>query len=110
MIDQAIYLAVFGDPGLATQREREANMKLVATARQLTGAEIDTLNAAFNHGPLFDGDVPSKSGRDSLMELGLLARVVVKGECSYNACTNKGAWVYRCRKAMRELEQEGGSA
>lgn len=41
----------------------------------LTGAETDTLIAMIECGPLEDGDVPSKAGRDSLIERGLAMRV-----------------------------------
>ena len=34
----------------------------------------ETLLCLFLHGPTFDGDVPSKSGRDTLYELGLIDR------------------------------------
>ena len=33
----------------------------------LTGAEWETLWCLFYHGPTWDGDLPSKSGRDSLI-------------------------------------------
>lgn len=38
--------------------------------RSLSGAAIDTLRA-LQRGPQFDGDVPSKSGRNELVDLGL---------------------------------------
>jgi hypothetical protein len=71
--------------------------KLIATAEELSIAAVDTLTACYFNGPLFDGDVPSKSGRDSLLEDGLVAKVVVKGEQGYNACTQKGYWVLKAR-------------
>ena len=46
----------------------------------MTGAEKDTLIALVEQGPLWDGDVPSKHGRDLLLAHGLAVRVVVKGE------------------------------
>lgn len=49
--------------------------------------------------PLFDGDVPSKSGRNSLLEKGYIAKVVVKGEDGFNACTHKGMWAHRLLEA-----------
>ena len=41
---------------------------------QLSGAAKDTMNALFIRGPLWDGDVPSKSGRDELLKLGIIFR------------------------------------
>lgn len=69
--------------------------QIIARAESLTGDERDTLLCAFNKGPLWDGDVPSKSARSQLVEEGYMARVVVKGEDGFNACTYKGAWLAR---------------
>ena len=38
---------------------------------EFTGAEIDTLVALVESGPVWDGDVPSKNGRDTLIARGL---------------------------------------
>lgn len=71
----------------------------IIRAQSMTSAERDTIIAAFRHGPLFDGDVPSKTARDGLLHEGFLAKVVVKGEDSFNACTNAGAWIVRLLEA-----------
>jgi hypothetical protein len=59
------------------------------------GAAIDTLVALVERGPLEDGDVPSKTGRNILCELGLASKVVVKGQDGYQAATYEGAEAYR---------------
>lgn len=56
---------------------------------------VDTLVALVEHGPLWDGDVPSKSGRDKLITAGLAIRVVVKGEDGYTAATYQGRDAYK---------------
>jgi hypothetical protein len=61
----------------------------------MSGAEIDTLIALVECGPLWDGDVPSKAGRDSLIAQGLAVRVVVKGEDGWQAATYAGRDAYR---------------
>jgi hypothetical protein len=61
----------------------------------MTGAEIDTLVALVESGPLWDGDVPSKSGRDSLIATGLAVRVVVRGEDGHTAATYAGRDAYK---------------
>ena len=61
----------------------------------LTGSEMDTLIALVEQGPLWDGDVPSKQGRDSLVQRGLAAKVVVKGEDGWQAATYAGRDAYR---------------
>lgn len=40
----------------------------------LSGSAADTLRCLFFHGPTWDGNVPSKSGRDELVRMGLAAR------------------------------------
>ena len=61
----------------------------------LTGAEKDTLIALVEQGPLWDGDVPSKQGRDSLVQRGLAVKVVVKGEDGWQAATYAGRDAYK---------------
>jgi len=60
----------------------------------MTGAEIDTLIALVERGPLWDGDVPSKWGRDDLIDKGLAVRIVVNGADGYTAATYKGRDAY----------------
>jgi hypothetical protein len=62
---------------------------------ELGGAAIDTLVALVERGPLWDGDVPSKSGRDALVVAGLVSCIVVNGEDGYQAATLAGAAAYR---------------
>lgn len=61
----------------------------------MTGGEKDTLIALVERGPLWDGDIPSKVGRDSLIEHGLAVRVVVKGEDGWQAATYAGRDSYK---------------
>lgn len=60
----------------------------------MTGAEKETLIALVERGPLWDGDVPSKSGRDALIDRGLAARIVVRGEDGWQAATYAGRDAY----------------
>jgi len=54
----------------------------------------DTLIALIERGPLWDGDVPSKIERDTLINQGLAVRVVVKGSDGYTAATYRGRDAY----------------
>lgn len=83
----------------STAEELKAACELIIEVQCMDGGERDCIYAAYKNGPLFDGDIPSKSGRNSLLEKGYMAKVVVKGEDGYNACTNKGAWVQRLLEA-----------
>jgi hypothetical protein len=40
----------------------------------LTGAELDTLYCLFRNGATWDGNIPSKCGRDSLIDRGFAYR------------------------------------
>lgn len=61
----------------------------------LTGAELDTLVAMIESGPLEDGNVPSKNGRDSLISRGYAVRIVMKLEDGITAATYTGRDAYK---------------
>jgi hypothetical protein len=71
-----------------------ANILRFSDNINLTSGEKDTLVALVEYGPLWDGDVPSKVGRDSLLQKDLAIRVVVKGEDGWQAATYKGRDMY----------------
>lgn len=83
------------NPEYTPENEVLAAKKLIGDVLRMSGAEIDTLVALYERGPLYDGDVPSKSGRDSLLHSDMAAKVIIRGEDGYNACTYKGAEAYR---------------
>lgn len=87
---------------LSTDREVRDALEIIIQVESLSGGSIDCLIAAFTQGPLFDGDVPSKTGRDALLEYGMVAKVVVNGEEGYNACTYRGARAFRLLTAMNQ--------
>ena len=69
----------------------------------LTGAEIDTLVALVERGPLTDGDLPSKVGRDCLLTGRLAAQVVINTELKY-AATNIGLEWYLQRFKANNIQ------
>lgn len=73
--------------------------RLIGDVLRMSGAEIDTLVALYERGPLYDGVVPSKSGRDALLRSDMAAKVIVGGDDGYNACTYKGGRAYRVFRA-----------
>ena len=79
--------------------EIKAACELIIEVQAMDFNQRDCLCAAYRHGPLFDGDLPSKAGRNILLEKGYMAKVVVKGEDGFNACTDKGARAYRLLEA-----------
>lgn len=56
----------------------------------LTGAEIDTLVALVERGPLTAGNIPSKVGRDGLITARLAAQVVIDKRDQHYAATQAG--------------------
>lgn len=84
---------------LSTANELKDAVKLIIEVQDMDSGMRDCIRAAFLNGPLDDGDVPSKSGRDALLENDYISKVVVKGEEGFNALTYKGARAYRLIKA-----------
>lgn len=85
----------YGNIKLLTDKELRRVIVLILNAEAMTPAMHDTLRALHARGPLWDGDIPSKTGRDALIELDLATKVVVKGEEGFNACTLLGAEMLR---------------
>lgn len=67
----------------------------LATWNGLSAGAKDTLRALVYHGPVYDGDVPSKRGRDELLAARLASKAVVKREEGYQVATYRGHRVYR---------------
>lgn len=88
------------DLSLATHDELVNALTLLRNIQDLTPQAKETLAALYNHGPLFDGDLPSKTGRNQLSALGWSTRMVVKGELGHNCCTDAGAIAYRTLLAL----------
>lgn len=79
--------------------ELKLAVQQIITAQSLSPSERDTIRGCYEHGPLDDGDIPCKTARNRMLDLGLVTKAVVKGEDGYNACTHQGAWIYRLIKA-----------
>lgn len=51
----------------------------------------EALYQLHKNGPVWDGDVISKADRTELLRIGACAKVVMKGEQGFNACTYFGS-------------------
>jgi hypothetical protein len=69
----------------------------------LTGAEIDTLFAIVERGPLRNDDLPSKSGRNGLISLGFVLEISRPDGEQFYAVTPKGVHWYSVRKQKSSL-------
>lgn len=92
---RALLDAIHESLELSTPQEIYKACDLIIRVQEMTPGERDVLIGAWKHGPLFDGDVTSKTSRDQLLRDGFMAKVVVKGQDGYNACTFLGHLAYR---------------
>lgn len=67
----------------------------VAIWHLMSSGARDNLHALVKSGPLWDGDVPSKAGRDELLHMGFACKVVVRGEQGFQAATYTGYHVHQ---------------
>lgn len=75
--------------------------KILVTASRIRNVSLAaTLDAIVTRGPLYDGDIPSKSDRDALLGHGVIEKVVVKGEQGYQAANYFGWAVWKSLKAI----------
>lgn len=65
---------------------------------------IDTLKALVERGPLHDGDVPSKTERDLLLDVGLCVKVASAGSDGANAATQLAASVWKRYGELTEAQ------
>ena len=61
-----------------------------ALARAISSGHRDVLRQLVNNGPVWDGDICSKSHRDDLMDWGLASRACVKGEQGFTVANYRG--------------------
>jgi hypothetical protein len=92
---KTLFEAIHESPSLSTAEELKRSCEIIIRVQDMDSGERDTLKAAWQNGPLWDGDVPSKTARDKLVFDGYIAKVVVKGQDGYNACTYLGHQAYR---------------
>lgn len=90
-----LFDALHDDVSISSPEEIKESCELIIEVQAMGSDERDCIKAMYRHGPLFDGDIPSKFGRDKLLSKGYAAKVVVKGSDGYNACTYKGARAYK---------------
>jgi hypothetical protein len=79
---------------LAGESDYAAGLELAGNIRAvLAGSALDQLRQLVATGPVWDGDVISKSDRDELIRLGLATRVMVGGAWGWTAATYLGGHV-----------------
>lgn len=66
---------------------------------------LEALHVAVENGPVWAGDWPSKSERDTLTALGVLVQIIVKGEDGFHACNYEGLFLYNCWAGKEALDR-----
>jgi hypothetical protein len=61
----------------------------------MTSAQREVLAQLVRNGPIWDGDIASKAGRDDLLVCRLASRACVKGEQGYTVATYRGWDVFK---------------
>jgi hypothetical protein len=65
----------------------------------LSSAQREQLNQLLHQGPVWDGNVLSKSARDDLIDYGLAVRCCFMGEDGYTAASYPAVTVFKAGKA-----------
>lgn len=91
---------IYLDINLSTDNELIDGIKVIIDVCNFTACSVTTLKALHENGPLFDGDIPSKSGLYSLIQYGCASKVIVRNKDGYNACTYKGSLAYKIIKVL----------
>lgn len=65
----------------------------------LSDVQREQLNQILHQGPVWDGNVLSKSARDDLLDFGLATRCCYMGEQGYTAATYLALTVFKAGKA-----------
>jgi len=71
--------------------------------KPLTGAELDSLYALIERGPLPLSEIPSKSGCTSLIERGFVVQIVKNMDTSNYAATMNGCRMYNYLQGQTNL-------
>ena len=80
-----------------------------ALAKALTPVHREQLLQLVKNGPVWDGDVISKSHRSDLLDWGLASRACVKGEQGYTVANYRG-WDVHKAIAERDMQNRVGVA
>lgn len=92
--DRQTTIPFCANPLLDSREELSELVHMIDFART-NRALHEPLYQLHHKGPVWDGDVISKSARDELLDIGACAKVCVKGEDGFNACTYFGQHLLR---------------
>lgn len=87
--------ALHSDPELDTHNELKQNIDMIIQAQTLSRREIELLGELYRIGPAHPGELSGTSGRQELMDKGLVNHVIVKGQDGFYACNSRGMWLLK---------------
>ena len=91
-MDNTTLAGLRGEQDGVEASERQATNRKIWGA--LTAIQREMLRQLVEKGPVWDGDVCSKTARGALFDLGLASRAIVKGESGYTVANYRGHAVY----------------
>jgi len=84
---------ILGQIKTLDQCSEEYKQACIDLNNAMTSAQRETLYQLIYNGPVWDGDILSKTARDDLFKLGLAGRAHVKGEQGYSVANYLGCAV-----------------
>tara|TARA_Y100000310_G_scaffold335183_1_gene416585 strand:- start:43 stop:447 length:405 start_codon:yes stop_codon:yes gene_type:complete len=101
----AIFEALYFTPEHEDHDDITFYLDTIMLAKKAQRRAYDTLVALYRRGPLEDGDVPSKSERDWLVQYDLAAKIINKGKDGNQALTYYGRDVLKVIDASANLQE-----
>ena len=92
------------DFSLKTQDEIAYLSTIINIAYMLSVGAAEELQAIHDEGPTWDGNLISSSNLPELLDNDLVAKVVIKGEEGYTACTYRGKIALSIVEALKTLK------
>ena len=105
-VKKAIQAVECDDLDLSSKRDLLRAIDIVDACLNMTKGHLETLRCCHFVGPVWDGNVPSKSDRDDLVRVGAIAKVSVKGEQGFNACTYRGYSFIQALQSLLETNND----
>jgi len=92
--DRTTSIPLYERPALLDKSEAVELIHMIDFARNNKRLH-EQLYQLHSRGPVWDGDVVSKADRSALLDVDACAKVIVKGEEGFNACTYRGRQMLR---------------
>lgn len=102
MSESKLETALICDFENETKEELIDYLRAIETALSLSSGAYEVLRQLNTQGPVWDGDLISKSGRTQCLHIGAAAKIICNGDDGYQACTYYGRQLIRIREALEK--------